>query len=275
MPLDPKTKEHDLAAVLTLELLFRTEMDFVMNTARRCGLSDADAEDVTQKVFIALQKRLHTLNSPESVRPWLATVTRRKAYSLLRANQRDLTEPWPDDLGEIEDEGPLAEEQVLRSERRRELLHLLEAIEPQRCVILVMHVLDELPVSEIARTLRIPVATVYNRLRLARQDLRDAFARKDLSDEYGFLFRSWERVLVVRDPSDFLYGRAAITLAVRDRVWVGILDQLHREYPSIEAAEREGLRIFSPLFKADAPPRPYGRLRRPRRPAKAVQAGLR
>jgi hypothetical protein len=170
------------------------------------------------------------------------------------------------DLGEVEDEGPLVEEQMLRSEQRRELLDLLEAIEPGRRIILVLHVLDEVPVPEIADALQIPVATVYNRLRLARRDLRDAFARKHLSDEYGVLFRSWQKVLTVRDPVEFFYGRGAIEPSVRERIWTTILDSLRRTYTSLEAAEREGLRILSPLFRTDAPPRAYAPLKRPRKP---------
>jgi len=265
MPFDPKVGEHDLAAILTLELLFRTEMDFVMNTARRCGLSDEDAEDVTQEVFMALQRRLYTLQSPESVRPWLVVVTRRRALGAHDANRRGAAEALPDDIGEIEDEGPLAEERLLSSERRREFLDLLEAIEPGRRAVLVMHVLDELPMNEVAEALRMPVGTAYNRLRLARQDLRDAFARKSMSDDYGLLFRFWEKVFYVRDPWEFFYGRAAIAQAVRDRLWLRIVETLGRSFPSIEAAEAEGLRVHSPIWKTDATPRAYRRPKRQRR----------
>lgn len=272
MPFDPVAGEHDLAAILTLEVLFRTEVDFVMNTARRCGLSDADAEDVTQKVFIVLQKRLHTLHSPESVRPWLFTVTRRHAQSLAAANQRAPVELRPADLGEIEDDDAMTEEQMLRSEQRKELLDLLEAIEPSRRTILVMHVLDEVPVPEIAEVLQLPVATVYNRLRLARRDLREAFERKHLSDEYGVLFRTWQKVLMVRDPGEFFYGRSAITTAVRERIWARVLEELRARSPSFEEAEREGLRILSPLWRTDATPRPYIPLKRMRKQRGAARA---
>lgn len=274
MPFDPKVGEHDLAAVLTLELLFRTEMDFVMNTARRCGLSDADAEDVTQQVFMALQRRLYTLQAPESVRPWLVIVTRRYALGARGASRREAGESVPDDIGEIEDEGPLAEEQLLGSERRREFLDLLESIEPGRRAVLVMHVLDELPMSEVAAALRIPVATGYNRLRLARHDLRDAFERRHLADEYGFLSRLWEKVVTVRDPWEALYGRAAIEQAVRERLWARIVDAITGVFSSIGAAEADGLRVLSPIWKTDAKPRPYRRPRRPRNLLTSERVGL-
>src|ERR1051325_4154997 len=113
MPFDPGTGEHDFADIITLEFLFRTEMDFVMNVARRCGLSDADAQDVTQQVFIKLQQRLHSLHSPESIRPWLAAITRRMARAFQTTSRRHVDAPMPYDFADIEDDVPLPEEQLL------------------------------------------------------------------------------------------------------------------------------------------------------------------
>lgn len=274
MPFEVKAGEHDLAAILTLDLLFRTEMDFVINTARRCGLSDADAEDVAQQVFMALQRRLHTLQSPESVRPWLMTVTRRHAFTLRRENRQGVSDSLPLSLGEIEDEAPLAEEQLMKSERRRECLDLLEAIEPNRRAVLVLYMLDELPMDEVAAALGIPVPTAYNRLRIARAELREACDRKGLSDEYGYLLRVWQNVVTVRDPSDFFYGRAAVDAEFRARLWARILEAIAREFSSFEAAEADGLRVLSPLWKTDAPPRAYPRPKRRRKPATSVRVGL-
>ncbi len=257
MPRDHQTGEHDLAVILTLELLFRTEFDFVMNTARRCGLSDPDAEDVSQKVFLALQKRLHTLNSPESVRPWLATVTRRYALELKGTlRQREIELPIAEmvDLADLE---PSTEELMLRTEKRRDLLDLLEAVEPTRRMILVMHVLDEIPMQEIAEVLQLPLGTVYNRFRLARQDLREAFARKDISEEYGVLLRNWQQLFTLRDTTDRLYGRTPITEELRSRAWIGIVQAIREQFGSFEAAEVDALRVLCPWLRANAPPRPY------------------
>lgn len=266
MPFDPKTGEHDFASILTLEILFRSEMEFVMNTARRCGLSDADAEDVAQLVFLALQRRLHTLQSPESVRPWLFTVTRRISYD--RRGETHEPELLPDGLGEIEDEIPLAEEQIARTERRKEVLDLLEEIEPARRAVLVMHVLDDVPMREVAAALQIPIGTAYNRLRLARHDLRAAVNRKQHADEFAS-YRRWGELAWVRDPTDYYYGRAAITQEIRDRVWARVLDAIRASYGSFEEAEADGLRVESPIFRQDAPPRPY---RLPKRKPKTLKS---
>jgi RNA polymerase sigma factor (sigma-70 family) len=275
MPFDSKTGEHDFAEIITVELLFRTEMEFVMNIARRCGLADPDAEDVTQQVFTELQPRLHSLHSPESIRPWLATITRRKVKTYLSARSRAHDEPLPFDFADVEDDMPLPEERLLESERRRELLDLIETIEPSRRIVLVMRVLDELPMAEIAQTLRIPIPTAYNRLRLARHDLADAIARRGLAEEFNMRSRAWDAIVNLRDPSEPpMYGRSPITDAVRERLWQRVLEAIGREHGSIDTAERRGLRVRSLMFKAKPEPRPYRRLRKPRNLLRSERVGL-
>lgn len=48
-------------------------------------LSDSDAEDVFQDVFLKLYARLDQLRADEAVRPWLAQLTRRACLDHLRA----------------------------------------------------------------------------------------------------------------------------------------------------------------------------------------------
>lgn len=266
MPLDSKTGEHDLSEIFTLELLFRTEVEFVMNTARRCGLSDADAEDVTQQVFLVLQRRLHSLHSPDSLRPWLVAVTRKTARAL-RAERAGLQEEPPyNDFGDIEDDFPLPDEQVLLAERKRELYNLVETIESSRRIVFVLHVLDELPMSEVAQTLGIPVPTAYNRLRLARYELQEAIHRKQIADEFLLFYRTWDGIKTVRDPSEAYYGRGAITAETRDRMWAFIFNTIAARFGSIEQAEVDGLRVRSAIFLGPAPVQPYPKIKRKRRP---------
>lgn len=268
MPFDPNSGAHDFAAIVTLELLFRTEMDFVMNTARRCGLSDPDAEDVTQQVFIALQRRLHTLCSPESVRPWLLTVTRRISRARRGWDRRALP-ALPDHLGEMEEEAPAADELLARAEQRRELLDLLESLEPSRRIVIVMHVLDDLPMREVAEALEIPVATAYNRLRLARHDLQELITRRRTSEDFALLYRRWEKIATVRDPSDFYYGRDELSAEAKEQIWTRVLEEIRRAHGSLDIAEREGLRVLSPMWSTSAPPKPYPKLKRQRKMPKA------
>ncbi len=71
-------------------------------------LSQPDAEDVFQEVFLRVYDRLHTLRDDEAFRPWIAQLTRRLCLDKLSAGARetaaDVEEQVAEDtLGEIEE----------------------------------------------------------------------------------------------------------------------------------------------------------------------------
>lgn len=70
-----------------------------------------------------------------------------------------------------------AVERLIERERSEHLLRLVAGIEPGRRGVLVAYVLEEMPMAEVAAALRIPVNTAWNRLRLAREELRAVWAR--------------------------------------------------------------------------------------------------
>jgi RNA polymerase sigma-70 factor (ECF subfamily) len=64
------------------------------------------------------------------------------------------------------------------------VLSALERIPLPRRAVLVMHDIDDVPVSQVAATLDIPLFTVYSRLRKARREL-DAAIRRMLKEADG------------------------------------------------------------------------------------------
>lgn len=74
--------------------------------SRGFRLAQPDAEDVFQEVFARAFERLAELRSGDSVRPWLAQLTRRLCIDRLRLLSRDLA--TPDELEEREVDDVLA-----------------------------------------------------------------------------------------------------------------------------------------------------------------------
>jgi RNA polymerase sigma-70 factor (ECF subfamily) len=60
-------------------------------TVRAYGLSEQDAEDVFQEVFLRTWKHLGQLRSDDAVRPWIGQLTRRLSIDRLRARARELS----------------------------------------------------------------------------------------------------------------------------------------------------------------------------------------
>ena len=79
-----------------------------------------------------------------------------------------------------DDEGP--HELAARSEGRRVLEHLLDALDDDKREVFVLAELEQMSAPEIAEALEMNLNTVYSRLRVARQEFDEALARHRARD---------------------------------------------------------------------------------------------
>src|SRR5436305_8624868 len=88
----------------TLAAIYEAEVSFVWRSLRRLGVAEADLEDVTHDLFIAVQRRLPELDPARPVRPWLFGFAYRIASDYRRSGRvrRELL----DDVQEMADPGP-------------------------------------------------------------------------------------------------------------------------------------------------------------------------
>lgn len=159
--------EKGPAPRLDFRSIFELEMAYVMRTLRRLSVAPGDVEDMAHEVFLAAHQQLHRYDTARPLKPWLFGFAFRIASHYRRRAKRET--PLLD-AEQVRDErdGPDA---VLEKERKRQLvLNALDGIELSRRAVFVLHELDGITCDEIARTLEIPVGTVYSRLRLARED---------------------------------------------------------------------------------------------------------
>jgi RNA polymerase sigma factor (sigma-70 family) len=86
----------------------------VLSVARKCGLSDADADDVYQIVFTILYRRLEALTDQTRLSSWLITTTYRESWRFRKGSE---IQPLIDEA--IEDPGIPPEDLVAQAERER------------------------------------------------------------------------------------------------------------------------------------------------------------
>jgi RNA polymerase sigma-70 factor (ECF subfamily) len=75
------------------------------------------------------------------------------------------------------DPAPLADEQLGALDARALVVRALAALDLDKRAVFVLHDLDGLEAHEIARTLDLPVFTVYSRLRVAPEKFAAAVRR--------------------------------------------------------------------------------------------------
>ena len=94
--------------------LFAAHFDYVWHALRRLGVREADLEDVTHDVFLAVFKKLDQYDAGRPLRPWLSGFAFRVA-SDYRERARHRFEVAVEGA-ERRDDGPNALERALRNE---------------------------------------------------------------------------------------------------------------------------------------------------------------
>jgi len=153
--------------------VFQQELDYIYWTLRRLGVSKSEVEDLAQEVFIVLRRSWIRYDQERPIRPYLFGIAFRIASAYQRKRKREIA------FGGIDpdDAGPLPDAVLQTKQSRAIVLAALEGIPLARRAALVMHELDDIPVSEVAAVLAVPLFTVYSRLRKARRELEAAVRR--------------------------------------------------------------------------------------------------
>ncbi len=148
--------------------LFEAHAKYVWITLRRLGVRANELEDLTHEVFLQVFRHLDAYDPRRPPRPWLFAFALRVASEARRRVRR--RPELATDLSEAPGSGPTPIDELLAAERRQLARRALEELELNRRAVFILHELDGYAITEIARSLGIPLATAYSRLRLARED---------------------------------------------------------------------------------------------------------
>jgi RNA polymerase sigma-70 factor (ECF subfamily) len=156
--------------------IVEAEFDYVFRTLRRLGASVADAQDLTQEVFLVMWRRRGDWDPERSLRPWLWGVAHRVARDHHRRSLRER----PAGLLDVPDDEVRGEDRIAALRARGLVLEAIGALPDKQRAVLVLHELEGIPVREVASRLGLPLFTVYTRLRTARKSFARAVRRLQL-----------------------------------------------------------------------------------------------
>ncbi|HTS28952.1 MAG TPA: sigma-70 family RNA polymerase sigma factor [Bryobacteraceae bacterium] len=155
-------KAGDLAA---FEQIMRQYERMVLVTALRLLGSLADAQDVSQEVFLKLYRNLGKVESSAAFPGWLYRVTVNACHDLRR--RRPPSVPM-EDAGEMPSGEADPQQQTAAGERRRVLEMSLRILSEKEREALVLRDLEGLSTEEVARVLGSSEATVRSQISKAR-----------------------------------------------------------------------------------------------------------
>ena len=133
-----------------LERLYREFHPAVLAFLR--ARAPADAEDLASEVFIAVAEGLRRFEGDEDgFRSWLFTITYRQVGQLRRRMGRRRTEPFPvEEVGERVPPGD-AERDAMAAISTHEALELISTLPPAQGEVLLLRVVADLAVDDVAK----------------------------------------------------------------------------------------------------------------------------
>jgi RNA polymerase sigma-70 factor (ECF subfamily) len=174
----------DVAEIARLDALERQNR-FIQDNMRRVFRlvyrvvgNVADAQDLTQEVFIKVLQRQDQLRDPEKAAHWLSRIASNTAIDFQRRNGR-VTHCDFEDLPQFAspmEENP--ERQVLRAEQQLRLDEGLDILTDRERSALLLRDVEDLPAEEVARQLNCSKATVRSHIANARIKFRKYWDRK-------------------------------------------------------------------------------------------------
>ncbi|MBX3186779.1 MAG: sigma-70 family RNA polymerase sigma factor [Labilithrix sp.] len=166
----------DASTEARLEEIFEAHYDAIWRTLRRLGLSEAQADDGAQRVFVVAARKIDTIVDGLEGR-FLYGVAVRVASEVRRRDPARREIAGEEMLAGLADEAPGPEDSLLADEAREALDAVLGEMPDELREVLVLVELEELTVPDVAELLSIPVGTAASRLRRARESFSEAARR--------------------------------------------------------------------------------------------------
>lgn len=156
--------------------LIRAHLMSVRGFLRRLGLSEADAEDAGQEVFITAFSKMNAIYDGQEKR-FLFGIALRVASHRRRSMLSFTRRAVELDVDTFKAAGPTSDECIERKEALVLLDRALATLNDDMRTVFILYELEEMTMAEIAVVTEAPIATVASRLRRAREHFQKATRR--------------------------------------------------------------------------------------------------
>jgi RNA polymerase sigma-70 factor (ECF subfamily) len=167
--------EAQVAPDATMDRVYRDHAEYVWRVLRRIGVPDALVDDACHDVFLVAHRKIAGFDRRSTLRTWLHGIAIRVGRRYRERAQR--TESLPHGDSALSAQPPRQDADLQREAGLALLARVLDTMSPAHREVFVLHELEELPGREIGEILRVPMFTVYSRLRAARKHFDAALQR--------------------------------------------------------------------------------------------------
>ncbi|HEV7646390.1 MAG TPA: sigma-70 family RNA polymerase sigma factor [Pyrinomonadaceae bacterium] len=141
----------------------------VSTVPRRAGLSEEQAADIFQEVFLTLFQKMDEIEQPDKLRSWLVTTAKFKTWNIIRG-EKEFTTTSTGDTGEdevdilslIPDDSPLADKKLIELEEQHLVRTALKELEERcRTILSMLYLSDEgASYAEVAKVVNVSETSI-------------------------------------------------------------------------------------------------------------------
>jgi len=164
--------------------IYQSCSGFVYSVALRIVNNTADAEEVTQEVFIKMYHNLNSFAFRSSFKTWLYRVTTNCAINTYRQRAKERNRSVDFEIASNQIEGPVPVQPDTAKEETLSLLNkLLSCLSADERACIILREIEGLSYKEIAAALKINLNTIRTRLRRAREAILAYSKREVIKNE--------------------------------------------------------------------------------------------
>lgn len=130
----------------------------IITIPRRAGLSEEQAADVLQEVFLTLFEKLDEIEQPDKIRSWIVTTAKFKTWGAVRGEKNfyspESEEEMEAEMANLPDASPLADDALIELEQQHLIRTALKELEERCRTILSMIYLRDAGAASYAEVAR-------------------------------------------------------------------------------------------------------------------------
>jgi RNA polymerase sigma-70 factor (ECF subfamily) len=181
---DPNAGNDRDRGELDFEAVYRAHAQTVARWAARLGGPAVDVEDITQEVFLVVDRRLREFRHGSRLSTWLFSIT---AKIIANDRRRRRFRNWwlrlaPNAGHDIAAAGDTPLEQLEKRERRRQFYEALDAVSERQRRVLVLFEVEGMSIAEIADLTGLRAGNVRVLLHRARATFLKRMTARELSE---------------------------------------------------------------------------------------------
>lgn len=215
------------------DLLYERYYRLVYFIANELCRNDADAKDISQEVFLQIQKSIQALQEPERLKQWINRITINKCKNLFR---KHIDLPVEEDVlfqKQLREDRfyMLPEKQVHFKSDQEMIQYFIQHLSYECHEVILLRYYENMSMSEMADILDIPEGTVKSRLRKAKAELKKMISTYEKTYDVPLNFHVSDQVL----GAAFAYSYAKTTSSLLPSIYKGKHLNIASMLPAVSA----------------------------------------